>query len=191
MFQALAYNVTFLLSATFPLVREIIKGQNVIIERLFLTFLPLQGILTFAVFMAHKVYNYRLVHLVGRCEAIRLLFNGTADEPVHMIRIGMLRFNREHKVLFVEVHNERGLVESLSCSLLHEDNLGYDDDFIGYDSRHSQRLNEDAADNYDDNDDMSDIDNEDLHSREMDEEEMLYSLSKKGEHSFKRIIYIA
>eukprot|EP01083_Nonionella_stella_P108047 313742_1 len=196
MFQAVAYNVTFLLSATFPLVRQIIKGQNVVLERLFLTFLPLQGILTFMVFITHKVHNYRLVHIVGRCEAIRLLFSGIADEPDHMTRIGMLRFNREHKILFVEVHNERGLVESLSCSLMHEDNPGYDDDFIGYDDDLSQRLNEDAVGNYnsnydDDDDDVSDdIDNEDLYSRrEIDEEEELYTLSKEGEQSSRRISY--
>ena len=91
--QVMAYLLSFAISLGILLVRSIIVEPYWVIYLSFVL-MPLQGFFNALIFISHKVYNYRRVHGdVSRCDVIKLLFRGNADEPLLLSRISLVRMN--------------------------------------------------------------------------------------------------
>lgn len=88
--QAVAYCASFLLTLLTPLLRNIYIDEN-IYARIQVVVMPLQGFFNGMIFIYHKVYNFRRVHSdVSRCEVLRLLFKGSANDDLLLSRISFV-----------------------------------------------------------------------------------------------------
>ena len=106
--QVLAYLLSFAISLGVLLVRSVIVEPEWVIYLSF-ALMPLQGFFNALIFISHKVYNYRRVYGgVSRCDVIKLLFRGNADEPLLFSRIAMVRMNDDGSIIDIEVSNENG-----------------------------------------------------------------------------------
>ena len=114
--QALAYFISFLIALSMPILRNLPRSlvgnlkdpeNELIILRLQIVLMPLQGLFNALIFIYHKIYNYRRIHPdVSRCHVLKLVFSGKADDEVLFSRISMLSVNGDNSV-DINIHNER------------------------------------------------------------------------------------
>jgi hypothetical protein len=114
--QALAYFLSFLIALSMPtlkslpgsLVGNMKNAENeLIILRLQIVLLPLQGLFNALIFIYHKIYNYRRIHPdVSRFHVLMLVFYGKADDHVLFSRISIVSINGDNSI-DINVHNER------------------------------------------------------------------------------------
>ena len=79
--QAMTYLLAFMITLGIILVRSVIVEPQWMIYLSFYL-VPLQGFFNALIFIAHKVHNYRRLHSdISRCNVIKLLFKGKAQDP--------------------------------------------------------------------------------------------------------------
>ena len=108
--QALAYFLSFLITLSMPILRNLPVEKfhnNRIILRIQLILMPLQGLFNALIFIYHKIHNYRRIHPdASRCHVLRLVFFGKADDHVLFSRISMISVNGDNSI-DINIHNER------------------------------------------------------------------------------------
>jgi len=117
--QASAYIGVFLLTLLFPLLRSAtssIGERNdsfkVLIGRLSIVFMPLQGFFNALIFISHKIYNYRRVHEdVSRWEILWMLLRGSLDEPMLFSRISQIDIRAGQESIDVELADEKNIIQ--------------------------------------------------------------------------------
>lgn len=109
--QALAYIISFLVVLSGPLINSII--ENYTIMRISAFLVPLQGFFNVAIFVSHKIWNYRRVNKnISRCDVFKLLLKGS-EEPVLLSRISLVHYDRTQRRinLLVEDENEKSEIQ--------------------------------------------------------------------------------
>jgi len=136
--QALGYFCAFLLTLFFPILRngDFNLQTEVLLAKLTLFFYPLQGLLNFIIFCAHKIHNYRITYKdKSRSEVFRMLFMGGFNEPLYISRITIIERELPYasedeeesheddstpkekpKILVMQVRNEADIVEDFVLS---------------------------------------------------------------------------
>ena len=126
--QALAYYISFMVTAGLLLIRALIGNESQAINYLCFILVPLQGFFNLLIFVSHKVYNYRRVYsYISRLGVIKILLRGGAEEPILFSRISLL----EGPVIELsdECKNERLYVEKMSgCGVEFDDQSQRDED---------------------------------------------------------------
>lgn len=90
--QALAYYLSFMITAGLLFVRALIHGESQVMNYLCLILVPLQGLFNLLIFVFHKVYVYRRVYThISRLGAIKKLLRKDAEEPILFSRISLLQ----------------------------------------------------------------------------------------------------
>jgi hypothetical protein len=137
--QAIAYFISFLITLSTPILRSLpvfkeFKSENeLIIVRLQIVLMPLQGLFNALIFIYHKIYNYRRIHPdVSRCHVLKLVFSGKADDEVLFSRISMISENGDDSI-DINIHNERN--EDILLFMDRSGRLEYkqEEDFDGVD----------------------------------------------------------
>ena len=131
--QALAYFLSFLITLSMPVAREIFPVVTPedfevdVLLKMELILMPLQGFFNALIFICHKIYNYRRIHPeVSRWRTLRLVFSGKADDHVLFSRISMVSVNGES--IDINIHNERNEDNHvhIPMNVQEEDLDGYD-----------------------------------------------------------------
>ena len=111
--QAAAYFLSFLITLSMPILRNFpianfkTNDNEILILRLQIVLMPLQGLFNAFIFIYHKIYNYRRIHPdVSRCHVLKLVFSGKADDEVLFSRISMISENGDDSI-DINIHNER------------------------------------------------------------------------------------
>jgi hypothetical protein len=135
--QALAYFVSFLITLSMPILRNLpgsmissLKNEEneLIIVRLQIVLMPLQGLFNTLIFIYHKIYNYRRIHPdVSRFHVLMLVFYGKADDHVLFSRISMVSVNSDNSI-DINMHNERNEVNHIHIPMNEEEK-----EFDGFD----------------------------------------------------------
>jgi hypothetical protein len=111
--QAAAYFLSFLITLSMPILRNFpianfkTNDNEILILRLQIVLMPLQGLFNALIFISHKIYNYRRIHPdVSRCHVLMLVFFGKADDEVLFSRISMISVNDDNSI-DINIENER------------------------------------------------------------------------------------
>ena len=107
--QAMAYVFSLVFTLTFPTLNALkdlnpqssfAQGVGRMSDTLETSFLPLQGVFNFIIFLGHKIYNRRRdwAHEdESICQIIRQLFAGSVEEPVFISRITLVYQHEEQQ----------------------------------------------------------------------------------------------
>ena len=106
--QAMAYVFSLVFTLTFPTLNALkdlypqssfAQGVRRMSDTLETSFLPLQGVFNFIIFLGHKIYNRRdwANEDESICEIVRQLFAGSVEEPVFISRITLVYQNEEEQ----------------------------------------------------------------------------------------------
>ena len=106
--QAAAYMSSFLLTLLFPFLRSVLPQASLLIIRLQIVITPLQGFFNAIIFISHKIYNYRRVHIeVSICDVLlKLLLERSMNEPVLLSRISRIEINAGSGSVNIEIADE-------------------------------------------------------------------------------------
>ena len=132
--QAIAYFSSFMMTIGICVILKRLLENPKWLNYVSAVLVPSQGFFNFFIFISQKVYNYRRVHSnFNKCDVIRLLLRGNAEEPILISRISFIQkcYGDESDVIKIsdEYKSEAMNVEKISvCGVENDDVSNFRDD---------------------------------------------------------------